>query len=267
MNIPTDCLRIFPDYKDVFYGDIEAHERHFLPLCSLNLKFIDPHRDQWMHMVSVIEIFDACVGDTTTQHHTQFTKADTFAFDVKQGKYCFDASWDYFQIHENIETRDYDNEHSETALGYAMNLSMYELKKAYFRQHGELSNRRMRPGLDSFDIESLKRLRKRTVEGLRESPIEAYSVERIESKIGGVLDDIMFKSAKSLRNQIECGHSIEYLKSFSNHNFTAPVTPNGDVFEYIASMEGYDFQKYAADQIYLFHDQALNKAIICLEYT
>lgn len=99
MNLDPKHIKIFPAYEDVFMGDIQMYKKHFLPICSLNLKSIYPDQDQWLHFVSVHEIFDGCVGDLTQQYHTEYTKRDMLGFNVVGNKYEFEADWKYF-IHE-----------------------------------------------------------------------------------------------------------------------------------------------------------------------
>ncbi|HWV67305.1 hypothetical protein, partial [Chitinophaga sp.] len=52
MDIPGNFIKIFPEYQDVFYDDLENHRKYFLPLCSINLKFFSQNKDQWLHFVS-----------------------------------------------------------------------------------------------------------------------------------------------------------------------------------------------------------------------
>lgn len=101
MNLDPQYIRLFPSHQDVFIGDMRQYEKHFLPICSLNLKAIDPNEDQWVHFVSVNEIYDGCVGQETYEFHTEFCKEDMLGFNVIGDKYQFDASWDYFVIESN----------------------------------------------------------------------------------------------------------------------------------------------------------------------
>lgn len=98
-------FRPFPAYEDVFYDDIETHERYFLPICSVNLQCINPKRDEWVHFISAKEIYEGALAEHTLGFHTDFSKADMFAFDIIDGKYKFEADWNYFYINhgQNIE--------------------------------------------------------------------------------------------------------------------------------------------------------------------
>jgi hypothetical protein len=39
MEIPGSFIKIFPEYQDVFFDDLENHRKYFLPLCSISLVF------------------------------------------------------------------------------------------------------------------------------------------------------------------------------------------------------------------------------------
>ena len=76
MKIPSNCFKAFLECEDVFYGDLEKHKKHFLPICSISLKFLAPENDQWFHFVSVKEIYDGQVWQNTKEYHTTFCKSD-----------------------------------------------------------------------------------------------------------------------------------------------------------------------------------------------
>ncbi|MCQ9637391.1 hypothetical protein MP477_20775 [Chryseobacterium sp. WG23] len=146
-------LRIFPAYEDVFYDDIENHKKYFLPICSINLKLVDPSEDQWLHIVSVKEIYDGCVGQNKPEYYTQFTKADMLGFDIIGGKYKFDADWNYFSAHTEITPEDYGNNYSDLEIEYNMNEAMYQLKREYYQKHNKLYDKDCyRAGLMVDDI-------------------------------------------------------------------------------------------------------------------
>ncbi|MCQ9639575.1 hypothetical protein MP478_09240 [Chryseobacterium sp. WG14] len=253
----TDLIRIFPAYEDVFYDDIENHKKYFLPICSINLKLIDPSEDQWLHIVSVKEIYDGCVGQNKPEYYTQFTKADMLGFDIIGGKYKFDADWNYFSAHTEITPEDYGNNYSDLEIEYNMNEAMYQLKREYYQKHNKLYDKDCyRPGLMVDDIRRLERLRRLTVEDLEKDDYSEYAEERLQKKMYGVFDELNTDSLP-----LEETH-------FGGDNLTEkPYKNNHTLMDYIGCIEGYDFQNTAADQLYLFYDKELKKAVICLEYT
>lgn len=104
MNLKQEYIRYFPAYEDVFASDIEKCRMHFLPICSINLKCVDPDNDQWLHFVSAKEIYDGCVGQETEHWHTAYCKMDMLGFDVVDNKYVFEADWNYFAIEKTKQS-------------------------------------------------------------------------------------------------------------------------------------------------------------------
>ena len=257
MEIPDSLIKIFPEYQDVFHDDLENHRKHFLPLCSINLKFISPDKDQWLHFVSVKEIYDGRVGENTSPFHTNYTRCDMFGFDIINGKYKFDADWEYFTVSTEISPESYHLEYTDEEIQFNFNEAMYQLKKSYYKKFGKLYDRDFyRPGLTVEGIRKLERLLKLTADDIHKDEPSDYLSESIGKKINGVIDEI---NTDQLPLD-EC--------EYAGTNLTdKPMKANGDLFTYVACMEGYNFQENAADQIYLFHDDEMKKAVICFEYT
>lgn len=253
----NDLIKIFPEYEDVFYDDLENHKKYFLPICSINLKIINPSEDQWLHIVSVKEIYDGCVGENKPEYHTEYTKADMFGFDVIEGKYKFDTDWNYFSAHTEISPEDYGNNYSDLEIEYNMNETMYQLKKEYYQKHNKLYDKdNDRPGLMVDDIRRLERLRQLTVEDLEKDNDSEYLVERLQKKVLGIFDELNTASL-----------SLEETHFGGDNLIDKPYKKDNIIMDYIGCLEGYDFQNAAADLLYLFYDKELKKAVICLEYT
>ncbi|MDM1398877.1 hypothetical protein HX049_17175 [Myroides odoratimimus] len=252
----NSLIKLFPEYEDVFYDDIENHKKYFLPICSFNLKLIDPTNDTWLHIVSVKEIYDSCVGVDTTDYHTTFTKADMFGFDIIDRKYKFDADWNYFSVDTVITEEDYTKDYSELEIEYNKNETVYQLRKAYYQKYGKLCDKDYdRPGLHVEDIRSLERLRQLTVEDMDNGQHSDYLMERLKQKIHGIFEELNIE-----------GLPLEACK-YGGENIIEKPYHNGEVLPHIATIEGYDFQQSAADMLFLFYNQTINKAVICLEYT
>lgn len=252
----SELIKLFPAYEDVFYDDLENHKKYFLPICSFNLQLLDPSKNEWLHIVSVKEIYDGCVGEEREEYHTLFTKADMLGFDIIEGKYKFDADWNYFQASTEITPEQYGQEFSDLEIEYNMNEAMYQLKKAYYNKHGKLYDKYSdRPGLTVYDIRRLERLRQLTVEDLEKDENSEYMMERAEKKLHGIFEELNIEK-KSLEDS-----------NFGGENLINKPTLNEKLLDYIACIEGYDFQQNAADQIFLFHDSSIKKAVICFEYT
>lgn len=257
MEIPDGFIKIFPEYHDVFYDDLENHKKYFLPLCSINLGFLPENKDQWLHFVSVKEIYDGRVGENTTPFHTEYTKCDMLGFDIIDNKYKFDAKWEYFTVSTEILPENSNIEYNDEEIQFNFNQAMYQLKKSYYKTFGKLYDKDFdRPGLTVNGIRKLERILKLTVEDLNKDKDSDYIADRQKKKINDVISEIN-RDNLPLDN---CNYSGENL-------IDKPINKNGELFDYIACMEGYDFQENCADQIYLFHNQKLEKAVICFEYT
>ncbi len=113
-----------------------------------------------------------------------------------------------------------------------------------------------RPGLTVQGIRKLERLLKLTPEDLQKDEHSDYLSDRINEKINGIITEINVDN----RPLTDCEYSGENL-------IDTPIKPDGNIINYIGCIEGYDFQKDAADQIYLFYDENIKKAVICFEYT
>ncbi|WP_336960286.1 hypothetical protein [Chryseobacterium contaminans] len=249
-------IKLFPAYEDVFYDDLENHKKYFLPICSFNLQLLDPSKNEWLHMVSVKEIYEGCVGEESEEYHTPFTKADMLGFDIIDGKYKFEADWNYFRTSTEITPEQYGEEFSDLEIEYNMNEVMYQLKKAYFNKHGKLYDKySYRPGLTVNDIRRLERLRQLTVEDLEKDEDSEYMAERAAKKLYGIFEELNIEK-KSLEDS-----------DFGGENLINKPSLNEKPLDYICCIEGYDFQQNAADQIFLFYDESIKKAVICFEYT
>ncbi|MDR6776962.1 MULTISPECIES: siderophore biosynthesis protein [Paenibacillus] len=276
MNIPERFIKRFPAYEDVFSSDLEHHRKHFLPICSINLQFLFPEQDEWLHFVSVKEIHEGCVGENTQQFHTSYTKEDMLGFDVIDGKYKFEADWNYFSLHrkEQLEAtyealkstgdKAYLRMKREVmALDgleqvYMANEQDYQARKAFF-----LENNKIYPyssfGEAQKSVEELTR-------DFEEKQTSGWGLSFPE--VNGILDDIAFQSDKAQSYIKEYDESLEEMLQFEQTNLLhVPKRPNGETFTYIGSFTGYYFQACGADTVYLFYDQELSKAVICFEYS
>ncbi|MGE7823966.1 siderophore biosynthesis protein [Paenibacillus sp. NPDC093718] len=251
MNISKSHIRPFPAYEDVFEGDVERYRQHFLPIISVNLQCLFPGEDQWLHFVSVKEIYDGSVGEETVSEHRQFTKEDMLGFDVVNGKYRFEADWNYFLLEQ-------EPDHETLIEAYADNERDFMARKQFYEEQGHI-----------FPYSSFGRAAGSANELKRE-----YQ-EKLEKgwglsfpEINGLLDDIGFMSDEAQRDLQEEGESLEDWLSFEQTNLLhVPRTPEGNTFTYIGRLTGYYFQAYGADALYLFYSKELRKAVICLEYT
>jgi hypothetical protein len=251
----SEFFRPYPSYEDVFYDDIENHKKYFLPICSVNLKFMFPDRDEWVHFISVKEIFEGCVGENTFDHHTNYTKEDMFGFDIIDGKYKFDASWEYFDINYK-EDPEY---HEELNNAYNVNTTSFEARKKFYEKHGKI----FPVSYFSKDI-SLEKIEEMEVRTLKDYP----NFEFKYPEYFGMISDIKHQSKEVKDMMSKYNIKLEDLESFNNSNIIElPKDGDDNIFEYIGRLTGFFFQKYAANSLYVFQNRELKKAVICLEYT
>ncbi|OAM31094.1 hypothetical protein A7P95_00920 [Eikenella longinqua] len=163
MYIAPEFIRPFPPPEDVFSDDIERHAQFFLPICSLNLRFIQPeHGDYWLHFVQPADIYDGSIGENTQPFHSRYNFEDSICFDVDAGgKYRFSGDWRFFDAETEIpadviaKAREKMEKHHiswQRALPqpYRMidfdgirhareqNHQAYQLIKAFYLKHGRL---------------------------------------------------------------------------------------------------------------------------------
>ncbi|WP_341277959.1 siderophore biosynthesis protein [Paenibacillus sp. FSL H8-0537] len=257
MNIPEAFIKPFPTYEDVFYDDIENHRKHFLPICSIHLKCIDPELDEWLHVVSAKEIYEGCVGDSTQSYHTLFTKEDMLGFDVIDGKYKFEADWNYFTLHQQEHSADSEIDEDLKA-AYAQNELDYQIRKQFYQ-----NNQKVYPySRLSEEFSSAEEL----LADFNKKQADGWGLSYPE--INGIWDDIAFMSDEAQGYLQKYNETVEELRRFENTNLLhVPKKANGEVFDYIGSITGYYFQAYGADNVFLFYDKELRKAVICFEYT
>ncbi|WP_300977802.1 hypothetical protein [Flavobacterium sp.] len=296
MKISDDYFKPFPEYEEVFYGDLQQYKKHFLPICSINLKFLDTNRDEWFHFVSVKEIYDGQIGQNTQEFHTQYSKLDMIGFDIIDGKYKMEATWDYFEIEhpnkKNIDTsysefmddfkdvfaeifedsaddffesiKKQSSEFNSEGLEYAYNQNetAYLAGKEYYKKYGQIFG----STINNFSSKPvlLEDLERKDEEQKKNYP----EYNKTYPEFFDFLDDIKFTSKENKDTMMKYDISLEEMQSFEDTNLIEkPYNAEGYIFEYIGSFTGYFFQKHGADEVYLFYNKDLKKAVVCFEYS
>ncbi|MFN7705549.1 MAG: hypothetical protein ACK5OS_13080 [Chryseotalea sp.] len=252
MKNQSAFFKPFPAYEEVFYDDIDNHKKHFLPICSVNLKFLFPERDEWIHFISVKEIYDGCVGENTSDWHTRYTKQDMIGFDIIDGKYKFDTSWDYFII--NSDNENYNEWVEEIEEAYEENQISFDVGKEYYKKHGAIYNLNLNK--DNISIEKLEKSHAEYPNSKKEYP-----------EYFGFIEDIKHQSL-SIKKLLEEGIRMKSVESFEDVNLPEiPKDSKRKKFEYIGYLSGNKFQKYGADNLYLFQSEDKKRAVMCFVYT
>jgi hypothetical protein len=85
---PTDFMKPFPSYEDVFGEPIALHKKHLLPLLSVDASVVYPDLDFWIHFVTPIEpLLEGNVGDWTGEYEDFYNNVGRIAFRFCDGKY------------------------------------------------------------------------------------------------------------------------------------------------------------------------------------
>ncbi len=197
-------------------------------------------------------------------------------FDVIDGKYKFEADWNYFRLHQKeqlkttYETLKSNGDKARLRMKrevmsldelehvYIANGQDYQARKAFFQKNNQIYP------YSSFGNakESVDELTR----DFEEKQSNGWGLSFPE--VNGILDDIAFQSDEAQSYTKEYDESIEEMLRFEQTNLLhVPKRSNGDTFTYIGSFTGYYFQAFGADTVYLFYDRELSKAVICFEYS
>lgn len=286
MNIPEQFLRPFPEPKDVFASQIEEHSKHFLPICSLDMRFLEPNSEElWIHFVQPAGIFDGCVGENTPEYHDEYNFDDSICFDVDgNGKYTFNGDWRFFEInhydsstiHQKAqELADERKISLEKALGmyqeifldfentYKINHLVYNIIKAYYQKYHQFPGYKY--DLTDESTEDLKDIDKyvqllRSREEDEATYYESQEAEFIGGLHSDIDDDMHEEGYDSIDDYLNENDELGNLQGI-------PRDKNGKTFKYIGWLSGYNFQAYGCDELHLFFNRNEKKAVIRLVYS
>ena len=240
-------FRLFPDYQEVFGGDLDKYRQHFLPLFSLDLRFMGFRSETWLHVLSVKELgLGGATGELTgvTGDHTG---EDRLGFEVVNGRYTFDVPWDYFLLEQRDAladryAREATNPHAK-----------YKPTKRLLDAADTLP--------DIYKTNEVSFLARR----------EAYGAAR-----GGELlresELLLARPLSEGRNanpepelEGEDGEEGEWLEW--NNLPELPCDAAGEPLLFVCRASGHRFHAHGADGVWLFYDETDHKAVICFEWT
>lgn len=291
MHIPSEFIRPFPQPEDVFSAEVEKHAQLFLPICSLNLRFIQPDSgDFWLHFVQPADIHDGCIGENTPDFHDRYNFEDSICFDVdKNGKYRFSGDWRFFDAETEIPS-DILAKAREKAAKYGIplpralprpynqidydglrkarreNHTSHALVKAFYLKHGRLPLHGWKAadyGVEPFQtaFEQFERLDGENRRKYWKGTAPADKTELLEDA-GGLSGDF---------RQMMQEDGVESVNALFQNGFgnleDPPQRGDGRVFDYIGWLQGFDFQEYGCDELYLFYDHDSSKAVVRLVYS
>lgn len=128
-------LIVFPSAEDVFFENVEKHEKYLLPLLTLDLKSIDSELEGPIHFVLPQEPFDN-IGFETKKYHTYYSRYNWVAYKVIDGKYKLETDFNFFQnefIKAHPDYKDYFGgvESYLKMLPEDLNKELTEIKSSY----------------------------------------------------------------------------------------------------------------------------------------
>ncbi|MBH5329857.1 hypothetical protein H9Q10_09285 [Eikenella sp. S3360] len=294
MYIAPEFIRPFPLPEDVFSADIERHTQFFLPICSLNLRFIQPENgDYWVHFVQPADIYEGSIGENTQPFHSRYNFEDSICFDVDaNGKYRFSGDWRFFDAETEIpaevtaKAREKMEKYQiswQRALPqpYRMidfdgircarehNHQIYRLIKAFYLKHSKLplslygwekavaDTGNLQAALAAFEQFD----RENEQEYVRHNMPAPYQTELLQDA-GGLSPDFQTWMQED---------GVSNVHELMQHGFgnlsDPPLRDDGRVFDYIGWLDGNRFQDSGCDELFLFFDRHSRKAVIRLVYS
>jgi hypothetical protein len=88
-----DFVKMFPDPKDVFAGNVEQHANVLFPLFSVDLQQINP---DWTGQVHMLQYNEDPYNPDTVSSFNEYCQEYMIGFDVIDGKYLFKTGFEFF---------------------------------------------------------------------------------------------------------------------------------------------------------------------------
>ncbi len=94
---PTEFVKPYPVFDDVFNEPSPMNKKHFLPLASVNAVVVDDDLDTWLHFVTPIEpLLEGEFGAWSDEFHDFYNYESQIAFHVADGRYTFTGDMNFF---------------------------------------------------------------------------------------------------------------------------------------------------------------------------
>ncbi|MDO5099360.1 MAG: hypothetical protein Q4D85_11500 [Corynebacterium sp.] len=132
-------LTPFPQPSDVFAGtkdEIDRAARLLLPLVSIDLAAFDPTYSGTIHVVCPVEPYECILGEGTDEFHSRYACDDWIGFQLNDDNtYSFLGDWQYFQAEHPTHALKTTEEFRQF---YADAHAAYQLRKTCFAETGTL---------------------------------------------------------------------------------------------------------------------------------
>src|SRR6218665_2269010 len=96
----TEFLKLFPEIEDVFEKDLEVYRKWVLPLCSIELRLINP---EWTGKIFAVYFNNDPYNRDPAMlaSFNQYNNDYTMSFKIVNGKYELSTSLDYFLLSDD----------------------------------------------------------------------------------------------------------------------------------------------------------------------
>ncbi|MCD5329334.1 hypothetical protein ACFFU8_20485 [Chromobacterium piscinae] len=223
-NIKTahPYLRVFPEPEQVFADPVARHAKHLLPCVSIELSAVNPSWEGWIHMVLPAEPLGGYVGDYGADYHNEYLAPNWLAFRLTEsGHYQLLGDFRFFEL-ENIAEDGADGIRSEVAKHCETQHRVFKETRDIYRRTGLLHSALSRD--EARDVAS-------------EEPAN------ILTRLGGGAFNGNWCDSE--------GVGVDE----SDPDSAVPIGPNGERFEFIASLEGHDYLASGATTLLFYHPE------------
>lgn len=220
---PFFGLKPFPAANEVFAPDEMELAEHLHPLFSIDASVVNPNWTGVLHMLSPIESHEGLPGDLTQDLgiHGPLLKTNWIGFKVENGRYRLCGEHRYFFLHK--DNRDVPEplpgSRDSLVAHYKDQHESYLLNVEWYRQHGTISR------IDWGDTEPIA----------------------FVGQLGG--------TANGNDNWVTIGdHPVQVVPRPNSFPAAFPLSPQGRHFHHVASVPGWHYRQFGADNILMFYE-------------
>ena len=230
---PQPYLKVYPPAHEVFAQPVERYARHLFPLLSIDLSVINADWSGWVHLLDTVEPEDEVVGKSTQPFHSYFLRENWVGFRLNDaGRYELLGDFRYFLLENPPGTLPeyYPGERDEMEKHYAQQHAAMQKSRASFAERGVLCSAQSL-GKASWNQEPC----------------------RLFNQMGGTASH---------------GYWIgDFPLDDSDEENVRPLMPDGTPFYFIASVTGWDYCDFSADEITLFFEPQSRTALLTFDWT
>jgi hypothetical protein len=227
LMLPQPFLRPYPAPEQVFAEPVKRYARLLHPLISIDISAVDPALAGWVHLVSPIEPYDGCVGQTSEQTWGPYLQLNWIGFRLTQDfRYELLGDFNFFELELAESENDVGSDLTEF---YDEEQASFSAGKAAFQRVGQICR------IWGADVTT---------------PVPALS------DLGGTAPagNIIWSNVP--------GTAFTY-----SDEDLAPRTADGRLYRFIAAVPGWHYRKSGADAILLYYDPVERIVLETFVYT